>query len=190
MPTTKLFNLYNKNALVTGGAAGIGRACATALAMGGANIAIVDLDEVAGLKTVADLKAMGVDALFVACDVSDEQQVNAMTTTVVTHFGSLDIAINNAGICIAREDQTQPKKDWDKMLAVNLTGVWLCAKSAGGADDKTAALWWKNYQYRLHSLKTGRRWLSGLCLLQSGGSALNQGIGLSVGRAQYQRQLY
>lgn len=129
MKNLSLFDLTGKKALVTGGSVGIGRACATALAMGGADVAIVDINEQVGNKTVADLKDMGVDAFFVHCDVSDKQQVQAMTDSVVERFGRLDIAINNAGIGIEEKDEIAPQENWDKVIGINLTGVWLCAQA-------------------------------------------------------------
>ena len=129
MSLLSLFDLTGKNALVTGGAIGIGRSCATALAMAGANVAIVDLNEKAGLSTVESIKALGVDALFVRCDVSVKAQVQTMTATVAKQFGTIDIAVNSAGIGVDGEDINQPQEDWEKVIGVNLTGVWLCAQA-------------------------------------------------------------
>ena len=129
MSNLSLFDLTGKKALVTGGAMGIGRACATALAMGGADVAIVDLNEGLGNKAAESIKALGGDAFFVSCDVSDEQQVKTMTDTVVERFGRLDIGINNAGFGILPGgSETLAKDNWDKLINVNLTGTWLCAK--------------------------------------------------------------
>lgn len=130
MPDLSLFNLTGKKALVTGGAMGIGRACATALAMGGADVAIIDLNKQAGEKAVETIKRMGRDAFFISCDISCEQQVQAMTDAVVERFGRLDIAINNAGFGIASGgSETLKKNEWDKVLGVNLTGTFLCAQA-------------------------------------------------------------
>jgi len=125
-----LFDLSGKKALVTGGAQGIGRACATALATVGADVAILDLDEAGARDTVAALKALGRQSLFVSCDVTDEAQVARAVRHVVEDFGRLDIAVNNAGVYIAGEDERQSKAQWDKVLNVNLTGTWLCATAA------------------------------------------------------------
>ena len=124
-----LFNLAGKSALVTGGAAGIGRACATALAMAGADVAIADINKELGEKTAASLRTFGVKSLFVPCDVSSETQIQTMLATVVEAFGKLDIAVNNAGIgVVSDEDELFPKNEWDKLMAINLDGLWLCAK--------------------------------------------------------------
>ena len=130
MTELSLFDVTGKKALVTGGAVGIGRACATALAMGGADTAIVDINESVGEKTVASLQAMGVQSFFIACDVSDPAQVEAMTRAVVERWGRLDIAINNAGVGVTdNQDETLPKQEWDKLMGINLDGLWLCARA-------------------------------------------------------------
>ena len=129
MKNVDLFDLRGKKALVTGGAMGIGRACATALAMGGADVAIVDLNETAGTKTAEALQRFGIDATFIQCDVTDKAQVQQMVNTVVKRFGRLDIAVNNAGLYIHGSDQEQPKADWDKVIGLNLTGTWLCCQA-------------------------------------------------------------
>ena len=129
MGDLSLFDLTGKQALVTGGAMGIGRGCAVALARAGANVAIVDLHEEAGKKTADEIRSMGVDGLFVACDVTEKAQVQAMVGQVVARFGRLDIALNNAGIGILGGDEEIDQADWDKVIAVNLTGTFLCAQA-------------------------------------------------------------
>lgn len=124
-----LFDLSGRKALVAGGASGIGRASAFALAMGGADVAIADLSEQAGLKTVEALRATGRDAMFVPCNVTDGQQVQTMVDTVANRFGRLDIAVNNAGIYRATPDEQQSQEEWETVIGVNLTGVWLCAQA-------------------------------------------------------------
>lgn len=125
-----MFDLKEKIALVTGGSVGIGRACATALAMGGANVAIAARNKEVGQKTVESVRAMGVESFFIHCDVSDEQQIQEMIASVVEQLGRLDIAINSVGFGIMSEDQTYlPKSDWDKIISLNLTSTWLCAQT-------------------------------------------------------------
>ena len=129
MVDLSIFDLTGKTALITGGTVGIGRACATALAMAGANVVIAARGRICGKKTAESLRAFGVKSLFIACDVCDEAQVQAMITKVVTIFGRLDIAVNNAGIgVISDQDESFPKNEWDKLMAINLDGLWLCAK--------------------------------------------------------------
>jgi len=129
MANLSLFDLTGKKALVTGGAVGIGRGCAVALAQAGADVAIVDLNEEAGTKTAEELRSMGVQAPFVGCDVTQKVQVQAMVQQVVERFGRLDIAVNNAGIGILGADEEIDQADWDKVIAVNLTGTFLCAQT-------------------------------------------------------------
>jgi len=129
MPDLSLFDLTGRKALVTGGAVGIGRACAVAMAKAGADVAIVDIDERTGPKTADDLKALGRDAMFVKCDVTSKPQVQAMVQAVVERFGRLDVGVNNAGIAILGADEEVDQADWDKVIAVNLTGAFLCCQA-------------------------------------------------------------
>ena len=129
MADLSLFDLTGKKALVTGGAVGIGRACAMALAGAGADVAIVDVDEKTGRKTAEELKALGRDSVFVTCDVTSKAQVQGMVKAVVERFGRLDIGVNNAGIAILGADEELDQAAWDKVIAVNLTGVFLCAQA-------------------------------------------------------------
>lgn len=129
MSDLSLFDLTGRKALVTGGAVGIGRACAIALAKAGADVAIVDIDPKIGEATAKELCGMGRDSFYVKCNVTDRAQVQAMVAAVVARFGRLDIAVNNAGIAILGADEEIPQIEWDKVIAVNLTGTFLCAQA-------------------------------------------------------------
>lgn len=129
MPDLSLFDLTGKKALVTGAAVGIGRGCAVALARAGADVAIIDLNESAGQKTADEIRSLGRDSLFCSCDVTHKDQVQVMVRRVVEQFGRLDIAVNNAGIGILGADEELDQAAWDKVIAVNLTGVFLCAQA-------------------------------------------------------------
>lgn len=129
MSDLSLFDLSGKKALVTGGAVGIGRGCAVALAQAGADVAILDLDAGTGPKTADEVCAAGRDSLFVPCDVTRREQVQEAVRQVAERFGRLDIAVNNAGIGILGADETFSQTDWDKVIAVNLTGAFLCAQA-------------------------------------------------------------
>jgi NAD(P)-dependent dehydrogenase (short-subunit alcohol dehydrogenase family) len=129
MLSTSLFDVTGKKALVTGGATGIGRASAIALALGGADVAIVGRNEGAAAQTVASISALGRRSLFVHCDVRDPQQVDAMLDVIMRRFERLDIAVNSAGIYRGGADEAQSKQDWDEVIDTNLTGIWLCARA-------------------------------------------------------------
>src|SRR5688500_4042543 len=116
---SSLFSIKGKKALVTGGTLGIGRACATALAMGGADVAIVGRDEKVGPRTAESIREhTGVDAIFFQCDVSEQRQVQMAVSRTVERFGRLDIAVNSAGVV---------SDDWDAVIRINLSGLWYCA---------------------------------------------------------------
>lgn len=129
MADLSLFDLTGKTALVTGAAVGIGRGCAVALARAGAKVAIVDRNEKAGSQTAQEIRAQGHQAIFAACDVTQRGQVQDMVGRVVSEFRRLDIAVNNAGIAILGADEEIEQEAWDKVIAVNQTGVFLCAQA-------------------------------------------------------------
>ena len=129
MNDLSLFDLTGKKALVTGAAVGIGRGCAVALARAGADVAIVDLNREAGARTAKEICSMGRKAIFLQCDVTNRDQIQAMVRSVVDQFGRLDVAVNNAGIAILGADEEIAQPAWDKVIAVNLTGVFLCAQA-------------------------------------------------------------
>jgi len=118
-----------KSVLVTGAAGGIGRAAALAFAGAGARVAVVDVDAKGGEDTVALIAQAGGEAFFVKADVSQSAQVEAMVAAVVERWGRLDCAFNNAGI----EIEHLPLADsdeatFDRLIGVNVKGVWLCMK--------------------------------------------------------------
>ena len=126
-----VFDLTGKKALVTGGAGGIGRACAIGMARAGADVAIVDLKEDMGRETVEMIRDIGRESLFVSCNVADVAEVDSMVETVVDAFGRLDIAFNNAGTVGVPGPSTEDAAltSWERTLAVNLTGVFYCCRA-------------------------------------------------------------
>lgn len=117
----------DKITIVTGGSFGIGRATAVAFAKRGAKVVVADYME--DNDTVNQITALGGTAIFIKCDVSDSRDVAMVIHKTIEQFGSLDFAVNNAGI----EGDTAPshecsEKNWDKVISTNLKGIWLCMK--------------------------------------------------------------
>jgi 2-deoxy-D-gluconate 3-dehydrogenase len=129
-PFDKLLGLTGKTAIVTGGAMGIGLGIVTRLAQAGANVLIADLDEAAGQKSAGDLSTQGLKVKAIKTDVADEASVQDMVQTAVKEFGGLDIMVNNAGIYPQMPLSKMTKEDFDRVIAVNLRGVFLCTEAA------------------------------------------------------------
>ena len=119
-----------KVALATGAGSGIGRATALAFAKAGARVVVNDRNADGGDETVAQIKAAGGDAVLVIADVSNAEDVDRMVAETVDHFGRLDFAFNNAGIeGTASQLAETSESEWNKVIAVNLTGTWLCLRA-------------------------------------------------------------
>jgi NAD(P)-dependent dehydrogenase (short-subunit alcohol dehydrogenase family) len=121
--------LKGKVALITGGAEGIGGAAVRLFAREGAKVVFCDVNEEAAQRTLDDVHQAGGDVSFFAADVSREEQVEGLVRHAVDTFGKLDCAVNNAGI-VGESASIQAVKlaDWQRVLDVNLTGVFLCMK--------------------------------------------------------------
>lgn len=119
-----------KVAIVTGGAMGIGQACAELLAAEGAAVVVTDREVEAGKKTVGALAAKGYRALFIEQDVGNEEDWATVFTTAVTEFGQVNILVNNAGVGWFGDVEHTSFEDWHKLLRVNLDGVFLGIKHA------------------------------------------------------------
>src|SRR6266702_1031366 len=119
----------NKVALVTGAGSGMGLVTAEAFASAGAAVALVDINEPAVRKLAEQLVSAGHKAIAITCDVTDEAQVKRMIEQIVSAFGRLDAAFNNAGIqSLAVETADTTSEEFDRVNAINLRSVWLCMK--------------------------------------------------------------
>jgi len=121
--------LQGKVGIVTGGTSGIGRDAAVLFAMGGAKVVVAGRRESEGKETMDLVRAAGGDGLFVKTDVSRAAEVAALVRKTVEKFGRVDVAFNNAGVEGAWIPITeQSEEDWDRVIDINLKGVWLCLK--------------------------------------------------------------
>lgn len=131
MSILEKMKLDGKSAYVTGGARGIGKCVARALLEAGARVAIADIDLHEAEKTAEELSGSGAEVFAAEIDVTNEESVNACVAEVAKRFGGLDIAVNNAGICINAPAEEMTAKQWTQVINVNLTGVFLTSQAAG-----------------------------------------------------------
>ena len=121
--------LAGKVVVVTGGAAGIGRATAFAFARQGASVVIGDIDGAGAEEIAASIRSNGGDASSVRVDVTKSVEVQHMIASTVDRYGGLDYAFNNAGFVGSNAGVVETsEEDWHRVMATNLTGVWLCMK--------------------------------------------------------------
>jgi len=119
----------NRVALVTGAGSGLGLATAKAFAEAGASVVLADWNEQSVRSAAEELKAQGYKALAIRCDVADDAQVEAMVQQTVRAFGRLDAAYNNAGVQnVLAETADTTREDYERVMAINLRGVWSCMK--------------------------------------------------------------
>jgi len=134
--------LKDKVTVITGAAAGIGRACAERFAREGSKVVVSDVDEVRGEQVVEEIQGNGGDAVFVACDVGEKAQVDALIDSAVAAYGRVDCVIANAGIVHVCDFLDLEEADFDRVLRTNLKGVFLTGQAAArqmvkqGPDEK------------------------------------------------------
>lgn len=144
-----MYDFSEKAALVTGAGSGIGEAVARLLAKGGASVVVSDINKAAADKVVASIKESGGNAVANVADTSNHEQIKAAVDFTCAEFGKLDLAFNNAGILGATVPTGELSiEDWDKIISVNLSGVFYglryqipaMLKSGGGAIVNTASI--------------------------------------------------
>jgi NAD(P)-dependent dehydrogenase (short-subunit alcohol dehydrogenase family) len=143
--------LAGKVALVTGGSTGIGKASSFAFAREGAKVILSDVNTDGGEETARFIRDSGGNAAFVKADVSLAADVDALVKKAVSTYGRLDCAFNNAGIAgaIGASTHEYPDESWERVIGINLKGVWLCMKyeipqmlkRGSGAIVNTASIW-------------------------------------------------
>jgi len=124
-------NLEDKVAVVTGSARGIGRAIALALAKDGANIVVSDIDEEEMNLVRQEVENVGRRAIVCKANVSIKKEVNHLMDMTIREYGKIDILVNNAGTAILNLIEDFTEEDWNKVLSVNLNGVFFCSQAAG-----------------------------------------------------------
>lgn len=122
--------LLDKVAIITGGGRGIGEATAKKFVQEGAKVVIADINQDDIERTVSELLAMGGEASGVIVDVTNSESVNNMVTSTVERYGKLDILVNNAGITMDSTLLKMTEDQWDKVIDVNLKGVYICGQAA------------------------------------------------------------
>lgn len=132
MAVNERFDFSGRSVLITGGGKGIGKVYAEEFAKAGARIAAADIDADAAKSVAAALAGAGRDAIAVAVDIADEDSANAMAATVLDRFGAIDILINNASLMSALPRRSWleiPVAEWDRVMAVNLRGMFLTSRA-------------------------------------------------------------
>lgn len=122
-------SLTGKVAVVTGGAKGIGLACAKRLSADGAKVVIADVDEAAGESEAAAIAADGHEAVFVHCDVAKKLDVRNLVTATLDAHGAIDVLVNNAGVVVGGDFLAISEADFDRVLAINLKGAFLVGQA-------------------------------------------------------------
>jgi NAD(P)-dependent dehydrogenase (short-subunit alcohol dehydrogenase family) len=131
MRPINIFDLSEKVAIVTGGCRGIGKSIGTGLAHAGADVIIVDVLLPEAEKVAKEIVELGRRSFAIRTDVSEETDVQKMAEKVMAYFGKVDILVNNAGINIYSPAEDFNVNDWDKVVNVDLKGVFLCSKTIG-----------------------------------------------------------
>lgn len=125
------FNLSEKVAVVTGSGRGLGRAMACALAEAGASVVVADIIAKERAETLRLIESTGANGMQIECDVSNSESANNMVEQSIREFGHIDILVNNAGVAWRKPLLEETEEGWNKMVGVNLTGLFNCCKAVG-----------------------------------------------------------
>ena len=158
--------LAGNAAIVTGAAQGIGNAIAERFADEGAAVVVADVNEEGASEAAADLEAAGADALAVGYDVTDRSDVRRLAEETVEAFGGVDVLVNNAGISTHGTFTELDGEDWDRIIGVNLTGVYNCSAAVvpemvergGGAVVNISSMAGRNISYHAAANYTASKW--------------------------------
>jgi 3-oxoacyl-[acyl-carrier protein] reductase len=132
MPTNERFNLEGRTAVITGGGKGIGKVYVQEFAKAGARVVAADIDEAAAKSVAEALSAQGLAALGIGTDIASEQATQAMAQAALDRFGTIDILVNNASLMstLPRRSWLEiPIEEWDRVMAVNLRGMFLSCRA-------------------------------------------------------------
>ncbi len=122
--------LQGKVAIVTGSAEGIGEATARMFAQEGAKVVVADINQEKGQKIAEEIRQAGGDAIFIRLDVASEENWQEIIAATIEKYGKLNVLVNNAGISQAKDIESTTLEDWNRIMAVNATGVFLGTKYA------------------------------------------------------------
>jgi NAD(P)-dependent dehydrogenase (short-subunit alcohol dehydrogenase family) len=129
----QLFDLRGRVAVITGGSVGLGRQMAEGLAEMGASLVLCARKKERCEQAAEELRALGVETLALACDVTDKTAIEAVVDATLAKFGRIDILVNNAGVSWGAPVEEMTLEQWDKVLSTNLTGTFLFCQAAGKA---------------------------------------------------------
>jgi NAD(P)-dependent dehydrogenase (short-subunit alcohol dehydrogenase family) len=124
----KAVGVHHHVAVVTGAGNGIGKAIATALAGAGAKVVVADIQATAGEQTADEIRGRGGQAMAIPTDVADPSSVDKLATRVVETFGQVHILVNNAAVQISKTAVDTTPEEWNRQMAVNVGGVFLCSR--------------------------------------------------------------
>ena len=162
MAVNERFDFTGRSVLITGGGKGIGKVYAEEFAKAGARVAMVDIDVAAAESVAASLTKAGLQAFGLGIDIADEASVNAAVAAVLDRYGSIEVLINNASLMSALPRRSWleiPVEEWDRVMAVNLRGMFLCCRAVfpamkahkrGKIVNISSSRFWEGTPNRLH----------------------------------------